>query len=336
MNGIQGSARFILVGTGPFGVPAFRRLIGGRHAVVAVVTSPVKSAGPGVAEAAPVRKLALEHGLPILDPADINSSEARSRIAGLSPDLLVVCDYGQILSAETLATARLGGLNLHASLLPKYRGAAPIPWAIYHGETETGVSVIHMTPQVDAGPVIAQVATPIHPEETAGQLEQRLAELGASVLAEAVDRVIRGEAQPIPQDPRLASKAPRLKKTDGLIDWRRPAIAIKNQVRAMDPWPRACTFWFRDKSGPLRLILARVQALETGFEPAEPGTIVHVRERLVVAAGAAFVELLQIQPEGKRLMSAEEFLRGYRLRVGDRLGTPPQELAAKNSLGPSG
>ena len=152
--------------------------------------------------------------------------------------------------------------TLHASLLPKYRGAAPINWAIYHGETETGVTVIHMTPQIDAGPCIAQARAAIGPDETAADLEPRLAELGARLICETIDRLEAGRVEAIPQDAALASKAPRLKKTDGLIDWSRPAAAIKNQIRALEPWPKTYTFWHRPDGPPLRLILGPASVVQ--------------------------------------------------------------------------
>lgn len=322
--------RLLLVGTGPFGVPAFERLCEGPHQVVGVVTTPIKILGKGVAPPCPVRELAGRRGLPILEPEKINSAEAHAAIRELQPDLLVVCDYGQILSAETLGLTPWGGVNLHASLLPKYRGAAPIPWAIYHGETETGVSVIHMTPEVDAGPVIAQARLAIDPEETAGELEVRLARLGAEILPPAIDLLLSGQARPIPQDPQLASRAPRLKKVHGLVDWSRPAFAIKNQVRAMSPWPRAYTFWLRDDRPPLRLILHRVavlpkESLPGGADGIGPGIVLEAeKDKLVVAAGEGAVCLVELQPEGRNMMTAAEFLRGYRMRPGDRLGTPPE------------
>jgi methionyl-tRNA formyltransferase len=314
--------RLVLIGTGPFCVPSFERLCNGPYQVVGMVTSPAKPTCKGVAPPCPARELAEKRGLRLLDPPNINAPEAQEQIRSLQPDLLVLCDYGQILSAETLALAPLGGVNLHASLLPKYRGAAPIPWAIYHGEKETGVSVIHMTPEVDAGPVIAQASLAIDPEETAGELEARLAQLGAEVLPKAIDLLVRGEARPIPQDPRLASRAPRLKKSHGLIDWSRSAQAIKNQVRAMSPWPRAFSFWLRPDKGPLRLLIHRVGCLPD--QPsAPPGTVIRASgEDLHIAAGEGVVAVLQIQPEGRNLLRAGEFLRGYRLRVGDQFGTP--------------
>ena len=312
--------RLVMMGTGPFAVPTFRKLYETEHTVVALVTGPLKNFRPGMA-VGPMRDLAHEHLTPIFDPEDINSPEGQSGLTAMKADLLVVCDYGQILSAAVLGTARLGGINLHASLLPKYRGAAPINWAIYHGETETGVSVIHMTPNVDAGPIIAQAATPIHPDETAVELEARLAEIGAWLMIRAIDTLKEGRIEAIPQDPALASKAPRLKKTDGLIDWNRPANAIRNHIRAMEPWPKTYTFWHRESGPPLRLILAPVTVLSRNPKAASPGTVIEAaRDRLVVAAGEGAVLIHGVQPAGKRMLSVREFLNGHRVRPGDRFG----------------
>jgi methionyl-tRNA formyltransferase len=234
--------------------------------------------------------------------------------------LLVVCDYGQILAPATLASAPRGGINLHASLLPKYRGAAPINWAIYYGETETGVTVIHITAGVDAGPCLAQARLAIGPEETAGELEPRLAELGAGLICETIARIEAGDPtlRPLEQNPALASKAPRLKKTDGQIDWGRPAVAVKNHIRAMEPWPRNYTFWHSAAGPPVRLILGPASAVE-GL--GARGTVLKAAGgRLVIAAGQGAVALCAVQPAGKRMMAVDEFLRGHAVRAGDRLG----------------
>ncbi|MDJ0523345.1 MAG: methionyl-tRNA formyltransferase [Planctomycetota bacterium] len=311
--------RLVLMGTGPFGVPSFRKLYDTDHDVVAVVTRPERAAhGRKKAEVSPVRELAVEMGTPILDPESVNTDEARAELEALGADLLIVCDFGQILSAATLATARLGGVNLHGSLLPAYRGAAPINWALYHGETETGVSVIHMTPKVDAGPVIGQASTRVGEDETAPEVEARLSELGAPLVAQAVDALARGDATEIVQDPALVSKAPRLKKTDGLLDWARPAAALRDHVRAMQPWPRAYTFWHRAAGEPLRVVLGPLEAVEGSGEPGE--VLEASGERLVVAAGKGACRLTAVQPAGKRMLSAGEFLRGYHPKVGERLG----------------
>lgn len=314
--------RLIMMSTGPFAVSTFRGLYDTHHGVVALVTAPVRThRGKKVAPISPMRDIAHQHGTPIFDPQSVNTPESQARLTEYEPDLLVVCDYGQILSADTLAMARLGGVNLHGSLLPKYRGAAPVNWAIYHGETETGATVIHMTPKVDAGPCIAQARTPIEPNETAVELEQRLSEMGAWLMRRAIDSVESGRLEALPQNPALASKAPRLKKTDGAIDWSRPAAAIKNQVRAFQPWPKTHTFWHRQAGPAVRLILGPVSVVEAPDSESPPGTVLEaVGGRLVVAAGDAAVRLQGVQPAGKRLLDIDELLRGYRVRPGDRFG----------------
>jgi methionyl-tRNA formyltransferase len=312
--------RLIVMGTGPFAVPVFEALLATDHEVVVLVTQPLGaprgSRSPAVS---PMRQAAQAHGTPIFDPEDVNAESTRARLATYDADLLVVCDYGQILSPETLATARLGGINAHGSLLPKYRGAAPVNWAIYHGESETGVSIIHMTPRVDAGPVIAQAATPIDPEETAEQLEARLAEMGAWLARRAIDSLESGRLEALPQDPSQASKAPRLKKTDGLIDWSRPAVDVKNHVRAVQPWPKAYTFWHRSEDDRLRLIVGPLKVVES--PDAAPGTVLEAAgDRLIVATGQGAARLTEVQPAGKRMLTPAEFLRGYRVQPGDRFG----------------
>ena len=313
--------RLVMMGTGPFGVPTFRGLYETHHSVVALVTGPLWASRKQRAALNPVRDIASQHDTTIFDPDDVNSRPSLARLAEHEADLFVVCDYGQILSAETLAAARLGGVNLHASLLPRYRGAAPVNWAIYHGETRTGVSVIHMTPRIDAGPVIAQGATDIGPEETAVELEARLAEIGAWLIRRAIDSLEAGNMQALPQDATQASRAPRIKKTDGLIDWTRSAEAIRNHVRAMEPWPKTYTFWHRPNGPPLRLILGPVAVVECSGSAGPPGSVLEAGGgRLVVAAGQQAVRLESLQPAGKRLLSVKDFLRGYHVRVGDKLG----------------
>jgi len=314
--------RLLMMGTGQFAVPTFRGLSDTHHQIMALVTSPLRFRRSGRPIAVgPLRDIAHEHGIPILDPEDVNCAESQARLVECEPDLLVVCDYGQILSAAVLATSRLGGINLHGSLLPKYRGAAPVNWAIYHGEKESGVTVIHMTPKVDAGPCIAQARLSIDPEETAGELEARLSEIGFWLVRRAIDSVEAGRLEALPQDPALASKAPRLKKTDGLIDWSRSAAAIKDHVRAMQPWPRTYTYWHRENCLPLRLIVGPVTVLEQVEDSGRPGTILEaLGDRLIVAAGEGDVAIRNLQPAGKRLLTVEEFLRGYRIRPGERFG----------------
>jgi methionyl-tRNA formyltransferase len=307
------------MGTGPFAAPTFRELYRTHHDIVALVTSPLHlRPGHEPPPISIVRDIAHQQTTPIFDPEDINNQESQLQLSKYNADLMVVCDYGRILASSTLAASQLGGINLHASLLPKYRGAAPINWAIYNGETKTGVTVIHMTPKVDAGPCIAQAETDIGPEETAVELEKRLSELGAWLVLRTIDAIKAGNLEALAQDPALASKAPRLKKSDGLIDWTRPAAAIKNQIRALEPWPKTYTFWRRQKGPPIRLIFGSV-AVEDHAGGSIPGTVLEAAEgRLVIAAGTGAVAPKSIQPVGKRLMSIEDFLRGHRVQPGDR------------------
>jgi methionyl-tRNA formyltransferase len=316
--------RLIMLGTGPFGLPTLRALAASRHEVFLVVSRPPHGR---IRTTSPLQQAAEPLSLEVWAPATVNSPDAQSRLASLAADLLVVCDYGEILRPETLATARLGGINLHGSLLPKYRGAAPVQWALLRGATQTGNSVIHMTPGLDAGPILAQQCTPVDPDENAAELEARLAALGAGLVLQVIESLERGTAAPIPQDASQASKAPRLKKEQGAIDWSRPAQEIKNQVRALIPWPRAYTFWPRAGTEPLRLNIDRVNLSQgsptAGVAAAEaqpPGAVVDSASRLIVSSGDGALEILQLQPAGKRPMSAGEFLRGYRITPGDRFG----------------
>jgi methionyl-tRNA formyltransferase len=313
--------RLVVMGTGPFAVPLFRRLLESQRQVAALITQPDRPAhGRSTTPRNPMRELAIEHGIEVFDPQSINGPAAQQRLAGYRPDLLVVCDYGQILTSPTLALARLGGINLHGSLLPKYRGAAPIQWAIYHGETKTGVSVIHMTPRLDAGPVLVQRSTPIGPTETAAELEPRLAELGVEAIDAALALLAESDTPPsLPQDPALASRAPRLKKSDGEIDWRRSAVAIFNQVRALQPWPKAFSFWHPPTGALVRLILDAVTPV-LEHTSASPGTILSTDQQLLVACSLGQLRLDRLQPSGKRPMTSAEFLRGAALAPGQQLG----------------
>jgi len=321
--------RLIMMGTGPFAVPTFDALLRSPHRVLALVTRPdrpVHGKKRAAASQNPMRDAAERRQVEVFAPESVNSADALKRLAGWRADLFVVCDYGQILSRDALALARLGGINLHGSLLPKYRGAAPIQWAIYNGEVETGVSVIHMTPQLDAGPVLVQKRLAIEPDETAGQLEPRLAALGPDAVVEAIDRLAAGDTAGISQAAGQATKAPRLKKTDGLIDWSRSAEQIRNQIRAMDPWPKAYTFWRHGEGPAMRLILESAAVVETAAASATPGKIVAADTgtgRLVVACGASSLAIERLQPSGKRPMTAREFLRGHSLAVGEQFTQDP-------------
>ena len=214
----------------------------------------------------------------------------------------------------------MGGINLHGSILPSYRGAAPVARAIQDGRTETGVTVIRMTPRIDAGGMIAVARTPIGPDETAGEVEKRISEIGAPLVSESIDAIAEGRAVILPQIKALVTRAPKLKKEDGLIDWSKPAQIVHDLVRAMQPWPRASTRWHPSgvSRDPVRFIVLKT-AVESGS--GEPGrAIVAGDGSLVIAAGSASIRLLSIQPEGKKPMAIPEFLRGHPVAVGDRFG----------------
>jgi methionyl-tRNA formyltransferase len=328
--------RLVVMGTGPFAVPMLEALVTSPHEIVAVVTRP-DHAPPGRRPPPnPMREAAVVAGLPVLDPERINAPESIATLRSLAADLLVVCDYGQILSADALAAAPLGGLNLHGSLLPRHRGAAPVQWAILAGDPLTGVSVIGMTPALDAGRVITARETPIGQRETAPELEARLARIGGPAVLDAIERVqaavaaghATGEVG-ILQDEARATRAPRLAKSDGVIDWSRPAALIERTRRALDPWPRAATFHERGDGQRQRLVVAEADVASGEEFPgvaAEPGTVLAAESgpdtgRIVVACGqATALAITRLVPEGKRSMTAGEFLRGSSLRPGQRLG----------------
>jgi methionyl-tRNA formyltransferase len=306
--------RLIMLGTGPFAVPTLESLAAAHHEFPLVISRPPTDRKK---TASPLQQAGEQLGLTTWTPDTVNVAEAQSRIASFGADLLVVCDYGEILQPETLATTRLGGINLHGSLLPKYRGAAPVQWSILNGDAETGNSVIQMTPGLDAGPCLAQQRTPIDPDEDAGQLEARLAKLGADLVLQVVNQLATGAATPVAQDKSQTSKAPRLKKEQGSIDWSQPAQKIKNQVRGLRPWPRAYTYWHPSSGAPVRLNIDRVAIYALDPEK-PPGTIVETSPRLLIAAGDGVLEIQELQPAGKRSMPAGDFLRGNRLTVGDQ------------------
>ncbi len=308
--------RLAILGTGPFAVPMMRSLVASSHEIAQVICKPPR--GRRGEPPAPVRLAAEESGLPVWMPESMNDVEAQARLADLAVDLLAVCDYGEILKRETLTAARLGGVNLHGSLLPRYRGAAPVQWAVLNGDAESGVTVIHMTPSLDAGPILAQERLAIDPDETAGELEDRLALLGAPLTLRVIDQLAHGTAEALPQDNSQRCRAPRLAKSDGLIDWSRPAPQIKNQVRGLSPWPRAYTFWRPAGGQSVRLVIDRVAVLpEAG--PAPAGTVVSTEGRLVVATGDVALDVLELQPAGKRRMPAADWLRGAAIKPGDVL-----------------
>jgi methionyl-tRNA formyltransferase len=316
-----------MMGTGTFAEPIFAALLDAGLTVVGLVTQPDRAVG---AERSTTRQgqrgmkeIARQHNIPIFQPESINTPEGVEGLQALRPDLLVVAAYGQILSKDVLATAPQGGINVHASLLPKYRGAAPIAWAIYHGETRTGVTIIRMSVYLDAGDILAQEALDIGPEEIAGEVEARLAPLGARLAIQVIEQIAAGTTQGFKQDKTQVTKAPKLTKEHGLIDWSRSAAQVCNHIRAMQPWPSPYTFLHHAGQQPLRLIVARAIVQDApGATPQPPcQPLLGDPKRLLVWSGdGRLVEIRELQPAGKRRMTAADFLRGHPLQAGDRFG----------------
>ena len=258
--------RLVMMGTGTFAEPTFEALFETTHQVVGLVTQPDRAIGQERGSTRQVGKglknIALEHGVPVIQPESINTPQGVAGLTALAPDLLVVAAYGQILSKDVLAVPPRGGINVHASLLPKYRGAAPVAWAIHHGESHTGVTIIKMSVSLDAGDMLAQESVEIGPDETAGELEARLAQLGSGLAVKVIEQIERGTAQGVKQDKALVTKAPKLTKEHGSIDWNRPSKEVCNHIRAMMPWPTAYTFWHRPGQPPIRLIVHKARPVE--------------------------------------------------------------------------
>ncbi|MGB9660626.1 MAG: methionyl-tRNA formyltransferase [Moorellaceae bacterium] len=313
--------RLIFMGTPQFAAISLKALLESRHEVVGVVTRPDRPRGRGQRVVfSPVKELALSRGLPILQPNDLKDPEFLDALAGLGAEVIVVVAFGRLLPPAVLHLPPLGCINLHASLLPRYRGAAPIQRAIINGEQETGVTTMYMVEQLDAGDIILQEPVAIRPEMTAGELHDILAAVGARLLVQTIDLIEAGMAPRHPQEEALATYAPPLLPEEEEISWEQEAERIVNLVRGLNPFPGAYTWW---EGKRLKIYRARVvgKAEEAGGR-AVPGEVVAVRpqEGFVVQAGQGQVLVTEVQPPGKRIMAAAEYLRGYPLKVGERLG----------------
>ena len=308
--------RVLFYGSPDFAVPTLRALIDSPYRPVAVVTQPDARAGRGRSlRPPPVKELAAEHGIPALQPSRLRDRAAIAQIASLKPDLQIVAAYGQIIPVEILDLPKHGTLNVHASLLPRWRGASPISAAILHGDSETGVTIMLVDETEDTGDILRQRATPIPPTEHAGQLSDRLAEMGAELLLETIPDWLEGEIDPVGQDSEQASRARRVQKRQGRIDWSQPAEQIARHVRAYTPWPAATT-----TLGKTAIRITRATSLETGSSE-EPGVIVEAGRTIKVTTGSGVLEIQRLQRAGKRELSAEEFSRGSRGLVGQRFGS---------------
>jgi methionyl-tRNA formyltransferase len=317
-SGSDQGLRVVFFGTPHFAVPTLDRLLASSHPVVAVITQPDRPRGRGQrVSSSAVKAWALAHRVPVLQPAALQRSQLQDDLTAIGWDLGVVAAYGRMLPDWLLAQPRLGLINVHASLLPRYRGASPVHRAVINGDAETGVTIMRVVKALDAGAMLASVRLPIGLDETSEELERRLAVAGAGLLVETVDRLAAGRVTEEPQDDRLATYAPRLTKADGLIDWQRSARAIHNLVRGLHPWPHAYTF------GPGgRLIVHRSAVGASGPVDRPPGTVLaaSATEGLAVAAADGALRLLEVQAEGGRVLPAGAFLAGHPLEAGQRLG----------------
>ncbi len=305
----------VFFGTPEFAVPTLRALLASAHDVVGVVSQPDRPRGRGQKlEPTPVKAAASDAGVPVLQPERLKTPEFLAAFAELRPDLGVVAAYGKILPESVIQVPRLGLINVHASLLPKYRGAAPIQRAVMNGDRETGVTIMRIVRELDAGAMFARIAVAIGPDDTAGEVEHALAAEGGRLLVDVVDRIADGTAREEPQDDRHATYAPKIVREEGVIDWSRPATALHDQVRGLTPWPRA---WTHHEGA--RLILVRTHVDDPTVR-AEAGTVIEAAgDRLLVQTGQGTLLIASIQPEGKRAMSAREFLAGRPLEAGSRL-----------------
>ena len=307
--------RIVFMGTPRVAALSLERLLNSPHTVAGVVTQPDRPAGRGQKSApSPVRSIAEKYGVAVLAPEKVRDATFFAALTGWSPEIIVVVAYGRILPRPILELAPLGCLNVHYSLLPKYRGAAPVAWAVINGEERSGVTTMHLVEKMDAGPMLLQREIPLSADETTASLQEKLAPLGADLLLETLDGIAAGRVVPKTQDEAAATYAPIIKKEDGLIDWSLPAAAIERRVRGFTPWPTAYTHF---DGTLLKIHRARVIADVSGA----PGEVVRAdRGGLLVAAGAGALALEEVQLENRKRVSAAEFLNGSRIEKGARLG----------------
>jgi methionyl-tRNA formyltransferase len=306
--------RIILMGTPDFAVPVFNSLLTGPDQLVAVVTQPDREKGRGKKVTPPPIKVAAHRaGIPILQPTKIRTQEFRETLQGFRPDLFVVVAYGRILPLSLLELPPLGCINVHGSLLPKYRGAAPIHWAVINGETETGVTIMRMDEGMDTGDILLPAHLPIGPDETTGSLLPKLATLGATALQEALDLLRQDRLTQVPQDPTKATMAPMLTKEHGLMDWNRTAPELHCLIRGLDPWPTAYSFLAEER---FRFFAPKVISYH-GQSP--PGTLLQAdKHGLLIATGHDAILITQIQSENGKRMKVEAFLCGHSMQPGQR------------------
>ncbi len=312
--------RLIFFGSGAFGLPTLESLHA-HHDVVTIVSQPDRPAGrKRKLTPTPVAAWAIEHDLPLIRADDINTDDHVQQLRDLQADMAIVIAFGQKLSPPIVEAGGKLMVNLHGSLLPKYRGAAPINWAVINGERETGVSVIGIAQRMDAGPVYAEARTPIDPTQTAGELHDRLATLGPDAMTKVIAEFIADALRPGEQDESQATRAPKLSRADANVDFTADAAAVANRINGLSPWPGVMVTWQRQDDGEMQLGLCRARPAPDHSHDAEPGTILPGN---LIATGGGAVHLLDVQPPGKRVMTLRQFVNGHPVHPGERLSTSP-------------
>ncbi|RMH06013.1 MAG: methionyl-tRNA formyltransferase [Nitrospirae bacterium] len=316
--------RIVFMGTPEFAVPSLNALLHSPHQVVGVVTQPDRPKGRGQAMVAPpVKRVAQAQGLPLLQPERMKDPEVLRQLEQWRPDLIAVAAFGRILPQAILQLPPRGCVNVHASLLPRYRGAAPIQWALINGEQETGVTTMLMDQGMDTGDILLQQVVPIAPTDTAVELSHRLAQVGGDLLIQTLEGLETGTVVPKPQDHEQATLAPLLTKEDGRLDWSHSAIAIANRIRGLSPWPGCFTFLDGQRLMIWNVRIVPESASAHG-EPAAPGTIVHVgKAEFTVTTGDGLLAVTEVQPANRKRMSAAEFVAGHRLIPGMHFRSTP-------------
>ena len=311
--------KIVLMGTGDFAVPPFRALLDSPYEIVGVLTQPDKTGRGHHQHVNPVKELAAAKSVPVFQPERVNRSEMLETLRSLQADVFVVAAYGQILKPELLAIPRLGAFNLHGSLLPRYRGAAPVQYSIWKGDCITGVTIFQIEPALDSGPIVGFFETPIDDDETSGELMLRLAELSVPLTLDVLRQLNDGTAVFRPQDATQVTLAPKISREDGVIDWSKPGYLVECHVRAMQPWPKASSILQRRDQAPLRCIVSKVALVKDDdtMPSAVPGKVQQNQGRFLVATGDGWMEILKLQPEGRKAVDGRSFLNGYPLADGD-------------------
>ncbi|MFU8802798.1 MAG: methionyl-tRNA formyltransferase [Bradymonadaceae bacterium] len=324
-QGSEKGLRIVYMGTPDFAVPALEELMASQDEVVGVVTNPDRPSGRGKKMAAPpVKRAAEAAGIEVYQPRRVRTDEAYDHIVARAPDVIVVAAFGQILPARLLQLPTHGCINIHASLLPKYRGAAPINWCIVRGEAETGVTIMQMDVGLDTGPMLMREATPIGAEETAQEVHDRLAAIGAGLIVETMTRIREGRLEATPQDDAQSTYAPMLSKEHGRIDWTAPARDVANLIRGFNPWPGTYAL-LEGKDGPQRIKFHRARAVAASGAPGQVLEADATTGRLIIACGEGAVSALELQVPGRKAMSAGALLRGFELAMGDQFLLSPTE-----------